>query len=85
MSTLTRRGFLRGALAAPVVITTPGLLMPVRKLIEQDHTVIFYLDTDANEIRYIGPKETRVHWGDLHTFLVESWENEDKSMSLLRA
>ena len=26
---MNRRGFLRGLLAAPVVITTPGLLMPV--------------------------------------------------------
>lgn len=30
MTRLTRRGFLAGALAAPVVIRTPGLLMPVR-------------------------------------------------------
>ena len=27
---MQRRGFLLGAVAAPVVITTPGLLMPVR-------------------------------------------------------
>jgi len=27
---MNRRGFLTGLLAAPVVITTPGLLMPVR-------------------------------------------------------
>ena len=29
---LTRRSFLRGAMASPVIITTPGLLMPVRAL-----------------------------------------------------
>lgn len=29
---MNRRGFLTGLLAAPVVITTPGLLMPVRSL-----------------------------------------------------
>ena len=27
-----RRSFIRGLLAAPVVITTPGLLMPVRSV-----------------------------------------------------
>lgn len=31
--TLTRRTFLSGALAAPVVITTPGLLMPVKPVL----------------------------------------------------
>ena len=29
---MNRRHFLRGAVAAPFVITTPGILMPVRKL-----------------------------------------------------
>lgn len=31
---LSRRGFLGSLLAAPVVITTPGLLMPVKKMIK---------------------------------------------------
>jgi hypothetical protein len=36
MSTsLTRRGFLAGSLAAPVIITTPKLLMPVRGLVTE--------------------------------------------------
>lgn len=30
---MNRRGFLQATIAAPFVITTPGLLMPVRKLI----------------------------------------------------
>lgn len=30
---LTRRGFLKAAVAAPAIILTPGLLMPVRKII----------------------------------------------------
>lgn len=30
---LTRRSFITGLVAAPAVITTPGLLMPVRKVI----------------------------------------------------
>lgn len=29
---MKRRSFLKGLIAAPVVITTPGLLMPVRSL-----------------------------------------------------
>ena len=33
---MNRRGFITGILAAPVVITTPGLLMSVRKLIEPE-------------------------------------------------
>jgi hypothetical protein len=31
---MNRRGFLTGLIAAPAVILTPGLLMPVRKWIE---------------------------------------------------
>jgi len=30
---MRRRGFLKALLAAPVIITTPGLLMPVKRLI----------------------------------------------------
>jgi hypothetical protein len=34
---LSRRGLLLGLVAAPAVIRTPGLLMPVKKLIAVEH------------------------------------------------
>lgn len=33
---MNRRGFLTGLLSAPAVITTPGLLMPVRAWVEPE-------------------------------------------------
>lgn len=34
---MNRRGFLTGLLAAPVVITTPGLLMPVKPVLDTSY------------------------------------------------
>lgn len=37
---MDRRGFIKGMLAAPVVIRTPGLLMPVKKIITTQKRLI---------------------------------------------
>lgn len=37
---IARRTFLSGLIAAPVVITTPGILMPVRKVFMPDNFFI---------------------------------------------
>ena len=39
---MNRRSFLRGLLAAPAVITTRGLLMPVRALLHPDDIIMEY-------------------------------------------
>lgn len=43
---MDRRTFLRGALAAPVVITTPGLLMPVKPRVMPNSSAIQVLEVD---------------------------------------
>ncbi len=50
---LTRRSFLTGLLAAPIVITTPGLLMPVKELIFPARPAEFGLLSPDDEV--IGP------------------------------
>ena len=37
---LNRRGFILGAIAAPAVIRTPGLIMPVKPVIETPKLII---------------------------------------------
>lgn len=47
---LTRRGFLKGMLAlgaAPAIIVTPGLLMPVRQLWTPSRTIIGFDPSSA--------------------------------------
>lgn len=46
---MNRRGFLLGALAAPAVITTPGLLMPVRPRIVTGNSPIIYVTEDGSK------------------------------------
>jgi hypothetical protein len=58
----TRRRFISGLLAAPVVITTPGLLMPVRKLIEPhvvSLTFNFDYDNSVQSPEWIMSDESR--------------------------
>lgn len=45
---MNRRGFLKSILAAPVVITTPGLLMPVKALEVPRGPVIIVWDSISN-------------------------------------
>ena len=51
---LNRRSFLQGALAAPAVILTPGLLMPVKSVIWPTPGVVAfdYEDVRAMLLRY---------------------------------
>ena len=48
---MNRRGFILGALSAPAVITTPGLLMPVRAL-EPQHG--WYSPFCQPPVRFVG-------------------------------
>ena len=60
---MNRRAFLRGAaLAAPVVILTPGLLMPVRKVVSLEWMGIDLGQHDASVIAFL--RETRQRVAD---------------------
>lgn len=56
---LSRRGILTGLIAAPAVILTPGLLMPVKPVIwapprltpaSEDEVVVRFLDAETNQV-----------------------------------
>ena len=47
---MNRRGFLLGALAAPAVIKTPGLLMPVKKVILPPKRYVLHWPVNPNRL-----------------------------------
>ena len=68
---LTRRNFLLQSIAAPAVITTPGLLMPVRSWYEPNVIINF-------REKIILVKET-LTCESLYNFLKEEWDAEEKN------
>jgi hypothetical protein len=51
---MNRRGFLTGLIAAPAVILTPGLIMPVRPwIVPVTFSAAMSIDPDSFEWRYL--------------------------------
>lgn len=74
---VTRRGFLNGILAAgvaPYVVTTAGVLMPVRKLWVPDDYIMV-----GDEIGHViewGPKGFTIRWLSRWELFSEGWDVE---------